>query len=318
MPAPHVFAGNPYDRAQHLRRDAGWLADAARDGASRILPLWRLMPLVTEGARPALAWQPPALVGELATEGSVVLLGLDGGRPRFAADVSALDQPDSAGPLAGKGTFTEVRALAPQLAAGEAGVVAQARALVDWHLRHTFCAVCGAKTTPHEGGYMRRCESASCAAEPLSAHRSGGNHDRRPGRIVLAGPPAALSEGMYSALAGFVEPGESIEEAVRREVAEEAAIKVSAVRYHSSQPWPFPSSLMMGCIAETAAEEIVVDEAELEDARWFTRAEVRAALAAADREEGCVCRRRCPSPISWPAGGRRSRDQESPRKACAG
>ena len=294
MPAPHVFAGNPYDRAQHLRRDAGWLADAARDGASRILPLWRLMPLVTEGARPALAWQPPALVGELATEGSVVLLGLDGGRPRFAADVSALDQPDSAGPLAGKGTFTEVRALAPQLAAGEAGVVAQARALVDWHLRHTFCAVCGAKTTPHEGGYMRRCESASCAAEHFPRTDPVVIMIVARGESCLLGRQQHFPEGMYSALAGFVEPGESIEEAVRREVAEEAAIKVSAVRYHSSQPWPFPSSLMMGCIAETAAEEIVVDEAELEDARWFTRAEVRAALAAADREEGL----RMPPPMS--------------------
>ena len=294
MPAPHVFAGNPYDRAQHLRRDAGWLAAAAEDSTSLFLPLWRLMPMVTDGAPRALAWQPPGLVRDLATEGSVVLLGLDAGRPRFAADVSALDQPDTEGPLAGKGSFAEARALASELAAGEAGVVAQARAMVDWHLRHMFCAVCGAETMPHEGGYMRRCESPGCAAEHFPRTDPVVIMIVARGELCLLGRQKHFPDGMYSALAGFVEPGESIEEAVRREVAEEAAIEVDAVRYHSSQPWPFPSSLMIGCIAETTAESITIDKAELEDARWFTRTEVREALAAADREDGL----RMPPPMS--------------------
>ncbi len=294
MPGPHVFAGNPYDRAQHLRRDARWLAKAVEDEASRFLPLWRLMPLVTDGARPAIAWQPPRLVRDLATEGSVVLLGLDGGRARFAADVSALTEPLEEGPFGGAGTFVEVRAVAPLLAAGEAGILAQARAMVDWHLRHSFCAVCGAKTAPHEGGYMRRCQSSSCAAEHFPRTDPVVIMILARGDSCLLGRQEHFPEGMYSALAGFVEPGESIEEAVRREVAEEVAIDVSTVRYHSTQPWPFPSSLMIGCIAETAAEAITIDKAELEDARWFTRAEVRAALAAAEGNEGL----RMPPPMS--------------------
>lgn len=294
MPGPHVFAGNPYDRAQHLRRDARWLAKAAEDEASRFLPLWRLMPLVTEGDRPALAWQPAPLVRDLATEGSIVLLGLDGGRAHFAADVSALAEPLDTGPLGGAGTFVEVRAVAPRLAAAEAGILAQARAMVDWHLRHSFCAVCGAKTAPHEGGYMRRCEAPSCAAEHFPRTDPVVIMIVARGDSCLLGRQEQFPDGMYSALAGFVEPGESIEEAVRREVAEEVAIDVDVVRYHSSQPWPFPSSLMIGCIAETAAQAITVDKVELEDARWFSRDEVRAALAAASRDEGL----RMPPPMS--------------------
>ncbi len=294
MPGPHVFAGNPYDRAQHLRRDAGWLAKAIEDRASRFLPLWRLMPLVVDGAQPALAWQPPDLVRGLATEGSVILLGLEGGRPRFAADVSALTEPIAEGPLGQAGTFAEVRALAPRLAAGEAGIVAQARALVDWHLRHTFCAVCGAKTTPREGGYMRRCESSSCAAEHFPRTDPVVIMIVARGDSCVLGRQEHFPEGMYSALAGFVEPGESIEEAVRREVAEEVSVEVGAVRYHSSQPWPFPSSLMIGCIAETAVKSITIDEAELEDAAWFTRAEVRIALAEGEGADGL----RMPPPMA--------------------
>ena len=294
MPGPHVFAGNPYDRAQHLRRDAGWLAKAIEDRASRFLPLWRLMPLVTDGDQPALAWQPPGLMRDLATEGSVVLLGLEGGRPRFAADVSALPEPIEEEPLGRAGIFAEVRALAPRLAAGEAGIVAQARAMVDWHLRHTFCAVCGAKTAPREGGYMRRCESSSCEAEHFPRTDPVVIMIVARGDSCVLGRQTHFPERMYSALAGFVEPGESIEEAVRREVAEEVSLEVCVVRYHSSQPWPFPSSLMIGCIAETAEQTITIDPAELEDARWFTRAEVRTALAAAEGEAGL----RMPPPMA--------------------
>ena len=310
MSGPHVFAGNPYDRAQHLRRDSGWLATAIEDPASRFLPLWRLMPLVADGAEPVLAWQSPGVVRDLATEGSVVLLGLEDGRPRFAADVSALTEPFDEGPLGGAGTFEEVRALAPRLTLGEAGIVAQARAMVDWHLRHTFCAVCGANTGSHEGGYLRRCESPACAAEHFPRTDPVVIMIVARGEMCLLGRQEHFPGGMYSALAGFVEPGESIEEAVRREVAEEVSIEVGAVRYHSSQPWPFPSSLMIGCIAETTAESIAIDEAELEDARWFTRAEVSAALAAPEGAGGL----RMPPPMAiahqlarWWAGQPRSR-----------
>ena len=181
MIAPSICAATP----------AGWRRPS-RIRPARFLPLWRLMPLVADGAEPVLAWQSPGVVRDLATEGSVVLLGLEDGRPRFAADVSALTEPFDEGPLGGAGTFEEVRALAPRLTLGEAGIVAQARAMVDWHLRHTFCAVCGANTGSHEGGYLRRCESPACAAEHFPPHRSGRDHDRRPRRNVPPGPAGAF------------------------------------------------------------------------------------------------------------------------------
>jgi len=319
-PDPYVFAGNPLDRASNLRKDGDWVAKAHRADSSRVLPLWQLKPLVTADASPRLAWQSLVALADVATDGTLVMLGVRDGCAYFAADFSEGAEPEGAGPLAGLGRFADARGIAPQLAAGEAGTLAQARSLVDWHLRHGFCAVCGARTEAADGGYVRRCPS--CAAE----------HFPRTDPVVimlvcdgddcLLGRQAHFPEGIYSALAGFLEPGETIEEAVRREVMEEAGIEVGEVLYHSSQPWPFPASLMIGCIAKAAGRRITLDTHELEDARWFSRAQVHEGLSRAGTWEG-ETRFRMPPPFAiahqlahWWSGNVQT-DAPPPPQSCS-
>ena len=277
---PYVFAGNPLDRASNmLRKDADRLAAAQQSETSRVLPIWQLQPLLTSGDAPVLAWLPLRALHEHATEGSLVLLGLNNGAAYFTADFSGMVEPETRGVLAGRGRFADSRGIAPLLPPGEAGTLAQARSLVDWHLRHGFCAVCGGRTQSAEGGYVRRC--GSCEAEHFPRTDPVVIMLVVAGEDCLLGRQAHFPEGVYSALAGFIEPGETIEEAVRREVMEEAGIEVAEVRYHSSQPWPFPSSLMIGCIAEAASRQISLDQLELEDAGWFPREQVRRGLGLA-------------------------------------
>ena len=289
------FTGNPLHRAGNERRDPGWLAAVLAGEGARFLPVQRLKVAVATGDRPGasaphadgggdageganrLAW---ARGGDwLEGAGEPVLLGLDGGGgARFAVDVSGLPEP-AAAPF-GPGTrveFQGLRTAAPNLPAGDAAIAAQARGLLGWHERHPFCAACGAATRPRNGGGSRACPA--CGAEHFP------RTDpvvivvvSREGRALL-GRSGRFAGNLYSALAGFMEPGESVEEAVRREVAEEAGIEVGAVRYVFSQPWPFPASLMLGCIAEGLSGEIAIDPKELEDARWFSRAELVDALA---------------------------------------
>lgn len=281
MPESHVFAGSPLDRASHLRRDGGWLEARLGAAESRVLPLWKLKALVTPGDRPAIAWQPAAAIDAFA-EGrdEVVLLGLADDIAHFALGLGGEDDPAKNGALAEEGKFIDVRTIAPQLGHGEAAVLAQARALIDWHARHRFCAVCGGPSAFADAGYLRRCRNQACGAQHFP------RTDPvvimlvlREGRCMLGRQPWWPKE-MFSALAGFLEPGETIEEAVRREVGEEAGVEVGRVRYHSSQPWPFPASLMIGCLAEAESEAIAIDGNELEEARWFDRDEIAEMVAA--------------------------------------
>ena len=268
---PIVFTASPLDRASNLRRDAAWLAARLQAPASRFLPLWQLKAPVRLADTPALDWHPAADVKPLLDAGAtLVTLGLDEGICHFAVDASAW--PDA--PRQGFGKFIDVRSIAPQLAPGQAGILAQARSLIDWHARHGFCAVCGHATIAQEGGYMRRCSNGTCGAQHFPRTDPVVIMLVLRGEMCLLGRQPQFPKGMYSALAGFIEPGETLEEAVRREVQEEAGVPVARVRYHASQPWPFPSSLMIGCMAETTATEILVDAHELEEARWFSRAEV--------------------------------------------
>lgn len=279
MYQPHVFAANPLDRAETQRRDEQWISDQAKDPQSRFLPFNDLNVLIAGEAMPRLAW---LSVGELPKGGGgeLVLLGLMEGATHFAVDVTGRDGMASAVDGEPGMRFEDCRAAGEMLSAQEAGIVAQARAQLDWHKRHGFCSVCGAATEKRRGGQMRRCPDCGAQHFPrtdpviIMVVADAAND-----RCLLGQSRGRLSRmRMYSALAGFMDQGEAIEEAVAREVMEEAGIQVKSVRYHSSQPWPFPSSLMIGCIAEAASTDIHMDAEEMTDVRWFTRAEVVAAL----------------------------------------
>jgi len=277
-----AFSGNPLDRSSMERRDPAWLAKQLADGSSRFLPVWRLSPLVKSGSARALAWARSEVRESVSDSVEPILLGVEGGVAHFALDVSGLEEPENALGVRGVAKFEEVRGLAAQLSAEEAAISAHARSLVDWHARHRFCSTCGESTSMEAGGNMRVCDA--CSAE----------HFPRTDPVAIAVPMrderCLLGRGngwpprMFSALAGFIEPGETIEEAIRREVAEETGVKLGAVRYVKSQPWPFVSSLMIGCLAKAESEEIVVDREELQEARWFSRPAVQAALAGRSEE----------------------------------
>ncbi len=269
----HVFAGNPLDRGEVERRDEDWLATQASDPASRLLPMWQLN--VPVSADHALTWMNPDEVRRLSADAEPVFLGLLDGVSHFVIDVSSVDRGD----IERDGlTFEDARTTAEYMSSTDSGVVAQARAQLSWHGRHGFCAVCGHPTHVARGGQVRRC--AGCGTEHYPRTDPVVITVVHDGERCLLGQSRGRLVAMrrYSALAGFMDQGESIEEAVAREVMEEAGIQVGAVRYHSSQPWPFPSSLMIGCHADAATTDIHFDSEEMADVQWFTREEVRLAL----------------------------------------
>ncbi len=279
-----IFSGSTLDRADIHRRDAAWIQERLANDATRILPVWRLSPLIREDD-PKLAWATPSLLESQSPGTEPVLLGLDDDDvAHFAIDLTSTDDPLDEMGWKGVAHFPDLRAVAASLPAADAAIAAQARQIVDWHARHRFCAVCGEATRPFDGGYVRRC--ADCSAEhfprtdPVVIMLA-----IREGRCLLGRQPTWPSP-FFSALAGFVEPGESIEEAVRREVQEEAGIRIGRVRYVASQPWPFPSSLMIGCLAEGLSEEVTLGDAELAEARWFDMEQVRAAFGGDSSELG--------------------------------
>jgi NAD+ diphosphatase len=275
----HTFAGNPFDRGDTQRRDPEWIAAAARNPASRYLPLAQLNVLVRDAPELRLGWLSPAEVARLDIAVAPVFLGLLDDVAHFALDVSELGDAVHELNLDESWRFADARAAAMQLDAAETGIVAQSRAQVGWHRSHRCCSACGAPTESGRGGHVRIC--GVCKAEHFP------RTDPVAIMLILDGDRCLLGQslgplartGMYSALAGFIDQGESIEEAVRREIREEAGVVVGAVRYHSSQPWPFPSSLMIGCHGRALTTKIAIDSSEMADVRWFSRDAVRAALA---------------------------------------
>ena len=260
MSAPG-FTGAGLDRADHLRLDAERMADMMANGDARLLRLAELDPVLDQEGR--LAW------GTLdEAEGDYLFLGLDQGAPLFAPLVRT--------EAIGRRAWSVFRLLA-LMSPKDAAIWGAARSLNEWHNRHRFCGICGSATASYRAGWGRKCPE--CGAEhfprvdPVVIMLA--EHD---GRVLLARQPQ-YPPGRYSALAGFVEPGESIEEAVARELMEEAGIAVGDVRYVASQPWPFPGSLMIACLARAESDSIRLDTTELEDAFWATREEVLAALA---------------------------------------
>ena len=273
----HVFAANPLDRAGAERRNEAWLEAQRRDPRGRYLPLRDLKPLVASDDVRRLVWlDRDSLWAAPATE-EAVLLGMLDGVPHF---VISTDSHEAGGISAS--SFVDARTAGALLPSGEAGMLAQARSLMDWHARHRFCAACGGATRSVEGGGRREC--VNCAARHYPRVDPSIIVIVERGDRCLLARRSASPGTRHSCLAGFVEPGESIEEAVRREVLEETNVEVGEVRYHSSQPWPFPSALMIGCVAEAVSDEIKVDGVEIAAAEWFARAEVRRALAGSSPE----------------------------------
>jgi NAD+ diphosphatase len=275
------FSGNPLNRASEKRTDAAWIEAKRREPDTLILPMWRLMPFLLgdeKSVGPAeLGLLRPGLCESLAApDAASVFLGLEGEQALFAVDISAAPDPATSGPLAGFGHFRDARASAQLLPLKDAAIMGQAKAMIDWHQRHGFCARCGHATTATDGGYRRVCPN--CGAEHFPRTDPVVIMLATHGEECLVGRGKHFPAGMYSALAGFVEPGETIEEAVRRELKEESGIDTGAVTYHATQPWPFPSSLMIGCFAQALTKDLVVDQNELAEARWLDRATARAVL----------------------------------------
>ncbi len=289
--APNFYSQNGLDRADRLRGDHAWIEARLADPTSRFVPLWRTQSLFDDapgdgrdGGEPGAvllgAAEAEALI---ARGGERIFLGLDAqDRAHFALDVSKLDSPDHEPALAGRGHFADLRQVGPLLPRHEGAILAYARGMVWWHSRHRFCGVCGARTESRQGGFQRTCSNPDCGAPHFPRTDPAVImlvHDG--GERAVVGRQKVWPPGMHSTLAGFVEPGESLEQAVAREVEEEVGIAVEEVVYHSSQPWPFPSSLMLGFYARTRETELRVHPEELESARWVDRA----FLAASPEDE---------------------------------
>jgi NAD+ diphosphatase len=290
------FAGNPLNRASEKRLEANWIESRLHDPSSLIFPMWRLEPFLLgpENSAPPiqLGLLKPGLTDALAADGApCIFLGLDGDRAVFALDISAADNPAKEGPLAGLGFFRDARAAGQMVSIKEAAIIAQAKALIDWHQRHGFCPKCGAPTRLMDAGYRRLCDK--CNSEHFPRVDPVVIMLATNGDACLVGRGKLFPQGMFSALAGFIEPGETIEEAVRRELMEEASVKVGEVSYWATQPWPFPSSLMIGCFAKATSRDVKVDQSELAEVRWIER-KVARELIEGKRVDGIMV----PPPIA--------------------
>jgi NAD+ diphosphatase len=276
----NTFAGNPLDRASDKRPDAQWIAGQLASPEALGIALWNGRPFVESGKDGALqiAYLPGKLTRELAGAGPerLLFMGLWKETPVFAVDLEGENDP-SEGLLEGMGRFEDLRRVAMTLPGPEAAIVATAKAMFEWRRRHKHCAVCGESSQAVEGGWKRQC--GACGAEHFP--RTDPVVIMLPfnGERCMLGRQAAWPKGMFSALAGFLEPGESIEEACARELKEEAGLTARVVRYHSTQPWPYPNSLMIGLIAEVEETEGQPDQTELSEVRWFTRPEARELIA---------------------------------------
>ena len=278
MPTQHIFAGNPLDRGERERRDEKWINHQTGSENSKFLPLWDSKVLISAREPLKLAWLDRAELEKAKFDSESFLLGMQNGFTYFTIDISKSPQSAEIIEKFSDYQFEDSRTAAEQLDLEETGILAQARAQINWHNRHGFCSVCGNETIVTRGGQKRECNHCKSEHFPrVDPVIIMVVHDGE--RCLLGQSRGRLAAtNRYSALAGFVDQAESIEEAVAREIMEEAGIQVKNVTYHSSQPWPFPSSLMIGCHAEAATTEIMMDTEEMTDVKWFDRQEVLLAL----------------------------------------
>lgn len=287
MQTRNVFSGPYLERVSHLRADPEWFEHALADARSRVVPMQDLRGLIEVGPghEPGgpesdapravllgLEQIPPAK----RNSKSLILLGRFDDAPLFVYEVE--DGESAATPQGAR--FEELRAVAALMPADHAGLLGYARALLHWRRMHRHCGRCGAATTPGRAGHVLVCTDPACRHEQFPRIDPAIIVLVSDGPRVLLGRQAAWPPGRYSTIAGFVEPGESLEDAVVREVAEETGVAVENVVYHSSQPWPFPSSLMLGFSAHASSlQEVRLADQELEDARWFTRGDIESGAA---------------------------------------
>jgi len=300
----HFYGSEHIDRAVVQRRDETWINEQLRGEDTLFVPVWHGKVFVdraeAEGdTQYRLSGRPDAPVPPdrrlkavflrsdettplLDGHRRAVLLGCSGKRTYFALDLSDMEDATKYRSLAGRGDFVGLRGVGPMLDRFDGGLLAYARGMLRWHQQNAYCGVCGSHTAMLEAGFTRRCTAAECSQQHFPRTDPAiivlVTHENR----ALLGRQAKWDATWYSVLAGFVEPGESLEQAVRREVKEEAGISVGEVRYDSSQPWPFPSSLMIGFTAQALDDNIRIHDQELEDARWFTREDVDAGIEAGE------------------------------------
>lgn len=279
-----AYSGGWLDRAADRRGDPQWVAQRLSAPEAKVVPMWRDACLV-RGDRPVTL--PTASAADVIAAGEPVFLGLDDDAGVFAVDLSTLEQ-EAAVALADATQTRDVRGFVGQLTAAQAATLAYARGLLHWHRHQHYCGACGTGTDSRDGGHLRVCRAPGCAKllfpriEPaviVLVEAPGTTAGTAPARCLL-GRRSGAAPDSYAVLAGFVEVGESLEDAVRREVAEEAGVTVDAVHYQASQAWPFPAGLMVGFRARAVSEDVTVDNDELAEARWFTRAELRQRMAA--------------------------------------
>jgi NAD+ diphosphatase len=267
----NFYATGEFNRAVERREDVAWIREKLADPASRLYPIWRLRNYVSDPEAPrAVVLDPDRRAALLEAATTVVLLGLEQETAHFLVDISHLDEP-SATEL---GLAVDLRAVGVLMPQREGALLAYARGLTYWHDRHKFCGTCGSPTEVKAAGHQRQCTNPDCSAVQFPRTDPAVIMRITHGDKILMARQAVWAQGMHSILAGFVEPGESLEDAVAREVYEEVGLKLTRIKYFSSQPWPFPSSLMLGFSAEATSLDFKVDEDELESARWMTRQEL--------------------------------------------
>jgi NAD+ diphosphatase len=261
------------DRAAERRDDIDFLETQLAAPNTLLLPLWKGQPFARgEALQLVSATQGQTLI-ERSSE--LVWLGIYDGAACFTLDISGLEEPLALAALSGSEAF-ELRALVNRLSGAETELALYARALLNWHQRQQFCGVCGHATRPRQGGHMRLCARTECATQHFPRTDPCVLILVQDGDRCLLGRSPGWPAGMFSALAGFVEPGESLEQAAAREVLEESGIEIEQLRYAGSQAWPFPASLMIGFTAQARTRTIQIDAKELEAARWVSRAELLA------------------------------------------
>lgn len=265
------------DRAAERRSDEDWLRARIASPETRIVPVFEERSLVSPGETPRAVVLTPADLGSLDLD-ETVFLGVD--ESEHAHFAIELGSARAALAAEQRTEFIDLRRIGPLLDAREAGLLAYARAMTYWHRTHRFCGRCGCPTLVGDAGWLRRCASDGCEQPHFPRTDPAIIVRVLHGDRILLGRQAAWPPRWYSVLAGFVEPGESLEETVRREVAEESGVKVGEVSYHGSQPWPFPSSLMLGFGAEAESEDLDLSRDELVDARWMTRQQIADEVAA--------------------------------------